>query len=369
VTPLVDRQSAQSVPLSRPPLDDEIRGAVLTAMNSRQYILGPECRALESELACATGVAHAVLTSSATSALWLTLRTLGVKAGDEILVPSHTAFPTVEAICLADATPRFVDIDEFYTLDPDDAAAKATPRTVGIVPVHLYGQPADLSAIQALASRLGLWVLEDCAQAQGAQWCGRRVGSFGRAAALSFYPSKNLPAMGDGGAVLSGDAEIALRCRRLRDHGRLDKDRHAEVGYNLRFNELQAAALRVLLRRLDAMNDRRRAIAARYAAGLVGLPLALPAEREHGRHVSHLYVVRTARRAELAAFLASRGIQTGIHYPIPSHRQPAVERFAPPPLPRTESLVEEIVSLPMSADHTDGEIDRVIDTVRAFFGA
>jgi dTDP-4-amino-4,6-dideoxygalactose transaminase len=378
MTPLADRKDAQpvphdpvanAVPLSRPPLDDEIRGAVLTAMNSRQYILGPECRALEYELARATDVEHAVLTSSATSALWLTLRALGVKAGDEILVPSHTAFPTVEAICLAEATPVFVDADEFYTLDPRDAAAKATPQTVGVVVVHLYGQPADLSAIQALASRLGLWLLEDCAQAQGARWRGRPVGSFGRAAALSFYPSKNLPAMGDGGAVLTSDAEIAQRCRRLRDHGRLGKDLHAEVGYNLRFNELQAAALRVLLRRLDAMNDRRRAIAARYAAGLAGLPLVLPAAREHGRHVYHLYVVRTPRRADLAAFLASRGIQTGVHYPIPTHRQPAVERFAPPPLPRTESLVEEILSLPMSADHTDGEIDRVIDAIHAFFGA
>ena len=378
MTPLADRKEAQpvprdpvanAVPLSRPPLDDEIRGAVLTAMNSRQYILGPECRALEYELARATDVEHAVLTSSATSALWLTLRALGVKAGDEIQVPSHTAFPTVEAICLAEATPVFVDTDEFYTLDPRDAAAKATPRTVGVVVVHLYGQPADLSTIQAVASRLGLWVLEDCAQAQGARWRGRPVGSFGRAAALSFYPSKNLPAMGDGGAVLTSDAEIAQRCRRLRDHGRLGKDLHAEVGYNLRFNELQAAALRVLLRRLDAMNDRRRAIAARYAAGLAGLPLVLPAAREHGRHVYHLYVVRTPRRADLTAFLASRGIQTGVHYPIPTHRQPAVERFAPPPLPRTESLVEEILSLPMSADHTDGEIDRVIDAIHAFFGA
>jgi len=378
MTPLADRKDAlpvphdpvaNAVPLSRPPLDDEIRGAVLTAMNSRQYILGPECRALEYELARATDVEHAVLTSSATSALWLTLRALGVKVGDEILVPSHTAFPTVEAICLADAKPVFVDADEFYTLDPRDAAAKATPRTVGVVVVHLYGQPADLTTIQALASRLGLWVLEDCAQAQGARWRGRPVGSFGRAAALSFYPSKNLPAMGDGGAVLTRDAEIAQRCRRLRDHGRLGKDLHAEVGYNLRFNELQAAALRVLLRRLDAMNDRRRAIAARYAAGLAGLPLVLPAAREHGRHVYHLYVVRTPRRADLSAFLASRGIQTGIHYPIPTHRQPAVERFAPPPLPRTESLVEEILSLPMSADHTDGEIDRVIDAIHAFFGA
>jgi len=314
-------------------------------------------------------VKHAVLTSSATAALWLALRALGVKAGDEVLVPSHTAFPTVEAICVAEATPIFVDADEYYTLDMRDAEAKATPRTVGMVPVHLYGQSVDLAAVQRLASRLGLWILEDCAQAQGAEWTGRRVGSFGRAAVFSFYPSKNLPGMGDGGAILTSDDEIADRCRRLRDHGRLDKNVHAELGFNLRFSELQAAALRVLLPRLDAMNERRRALARRYADGLADLPVVLPAERERARHVYHLYVVRTPRRTELAAFLKERGIQTGIHYPVPAHRQPPVEHLAPPSLPRTEQLVEEILTLPMSADHADEEIDRVVAAVRAFFRA
>ena len=357
------------VPLSRPPVDEEIKRAVLAAIDSRQYILGPQCRQLEGELAGSTGVKHAVLTSSATAALWLALRALGVKAGDEVLVPSHTAFPTVEAICVAEATPIFVDADEFYTLDTRDAEAKASPRTVGMVPVHLYGQPVDLAAVERLASRLGIWILEDCAQAQGAEWNGRRVGSFGRAAVYSFYPSKNLPGMGDGGAVLTSNDEIADRCRRLRDHGRLDKNVHAELGFNLRFSELQAAALRVLLPRLPSMNERRRALALRYAHGLAGLPLVLPAEREHGRHVYHLYVVRTPRRAELAKFLKEHGIQTGIHYPVPTHRQPPVEHLSPPPLPRTDRLVEEILTLPMSADHADDEIDRVIATVRAFFGA
>jgi len=310
-----------------------------------------------------------VLTSSATAALWLALRALGVKAGDEVLVPSHTAFPTVEAICVAEATPVFVDADEFYTLDMRDAEAKGTPRTVGMVPVHLYGQSVDLAAVERLASRLGLWILEDCAQAQGAEWTGRRVGSFGRAAVFSFYPSKNLPGMGDGGAILTSDDEIADRCRRLRDHGRLDKNVHAELGFNLRFSELQAAALRVLLPRLDAMNERRRSLARRYADGLADLPVVLPAERERARHVYHLYVVRTPRRAELAAFLKERGIQTGIHYPVPAHRQPPVEHLAPPSLPRTEQLVEEILTLPMSADHADEEIDRVVAAVRAFFRA
>jgi dTDP-4-amino-4,6-dideoxygalactose transaminase len=357
------------VPLSRPPVDDEIKQAVLAAIESRQYVLGPQCRQLEAELAAATSVKHAVLTSSATAALWLSLRALGVKAGDEVLVPSHTAFPTVEAICAAEATPVFIDADAFYTLDPADAEAKATPRTVGILPVHLYGQPVDLSAVQDLASRLGLWLLEDCAQAQGAEWMGRRVGSFGRAAVFSFYPSKNLPGMGDGGAVLTSDDEVMARCRRLRDHGRIDRDVHAEIGFNLRYSELQAAALRVLLRRLDAMNDRRRRLAERYARGLAGLPLVLPEERPHARHVYHLFVVRTPRRTALASFLNERGIQTGVHYPVPSHRQPALERLTPAPLPRTEKLVDEILTLPISAGHEDAEIDRVIAAVRSFFGA
>lgn len=356
-----------TIPLSRPPIDDEMKQAVLAAIDSRQYILGPQCKAFESELAAHTGTTHAVLVSSATAAIWMTLRALGVKAGDEVLVPAHTAFPTVEAVCAAEATPIFVDADEWYTLDPKDAAAKVTPRTVGVVPVHLYGQPVDVDAVRDLASGFGLWLLEDCAQAQGAAWNGQRVGSFGRAGVFSFYPSKNLPVMGDGGCVVTNDDEIAARCRRLRDHGRLNKDVHAEVGFNLRFNELQAAAARVLLRRLDAMNDHRRALAARYARGLGGLPLELPRERPHARHVYHLYVVRTTRRAELATFLKERGIQTGIHYPVPTHRQPAVERFGPPPLPATERLVEEILTLPMSAVHTEAEIDEVVAAVREFF--
>ena len=358
-----------TIPLSRPPVDDEIRQAVVAAIDARQYILGPQCKALETELAAHAGVSHAILTSSATAALWMTVRALGARPGDEILVPSHTAFPTVEAICFAGATPVFVDVDDWYTFDPKDAATKVTSRTVGIVPVHLYGQPADLPAVQDLAARHGLWVLEDCAQAQGARWDGRPVGSFGRAAALSFYPSKNLPAMGDGGAVLTSDDEVAARCRRLRDHGRLSKDLHGEVGFNLRFNELQAAALRVLLRRLDAMNDRRRALAARYARALAPLPLALPHEREHARHVYHLYVVATPRRDDLAAFLKARGIQTGIHYPVASHRQPAVEHLHAPELARTEALVDEILTLPMSPGHGEDEIDRVAGAVREFFAA
>jgi dTDP-4-amino-4,6-dideoxygalactose transaminase len=355
------------IPLSRPPLDDEIKHAAVAAMDSRQWILGPECRAFEHDLARYFGVRHAVLTNSGTAALWMAFRAFGVKAGDEILVPSHTAFPTVEAICFAEATPVFVDVDDWYGMDSTDAAAKVTPRTVGVVPVHIYGQPMNVAAVRELTARFGLWNVEDCCQAHGATWDGAKVGTFGRAAAFSFYPSKNLTVMGDGGVLITSDDEIAARTRRLRDHGRLTKDVHAEVGFNLRFNEVQAAVGRVGLRRLDAMNDRRRALAARYDAALAGLPLVLPAQRPHARHVYHLYVVRTERRDPLAAWLKERGIQTGIHYPVPSHRQPAVESLDAPALPRTERLVDEILTLPLSAGHTDEEIDRVAAAVRGFF--
>ncbi len=320
------------IPLSRPPVDDEVKQAVIAAVESGQYILGPECKAFEKEFAAYNGAKHAVLTTSATSALWMLIKAFGAKAGDEILVPSHTAFPTIEAICFAGVTPVFVDIDETYTVDVKDAAAKVTP-------------------------------------AHGAAWQGKKVGSFGRAAAFSFYPSKNLTVMGDGGLLLTEDDEVAARCRRIRDHGRQNKDIHVEIGFNLRFNDIQAAVGRVLLRRLDTMNDHRRKLAARYTAGLAGLPLVLPAESPGARHVYHLYVVRTARRAELATFLKDKGIATGIHYPVASHQQPAVEYLKPGPLEHTERIVKEILSLPISAGHTLAEVDEVVTAARSFFKA
>jgi len=358
-----------SVPLSRPPVDDEIKAAVLAAIDSRQYILGPECRAFEGEFARYIGTRHAVLTTNATAALWMLLKAFGVKAGDEVLVPSHTAFPTIEAICFADAVPVFVDVDETYTVDVKDAAAKVGPRTVGFVPVHLYGHPVNLDAAVDLCAAQRLWLLEDCAQSHGARWNGKRVGGFGRAGAFSFYPSKNLTVMGDGGLLVTDDDDVAARCRRLRDHGRISKDVHAEVGFNLRFNDLQAAVGRVLLRRLEAMNDHRRTLAARYAQGLQDLPLVLPSEAPGAHHVYHLYVVRTPHRDALAKFLKERDIATGIHYPVPSHRQPAIAHLNPPPLERTECIVQEIITLPISATHTEAEVDAVIAGVRAFFGS
>ncbi|PYM50261.1 MAG: hypothetical protein DME16_06960 [Candidatus Rokuibacteriota bacterium] len=328
---------------------------------------GGRRKAFEREFAAYNGAKHAVLTTNATAALWMVIKAFGAKAGDEVLVPSHTAFPTVEAICFAGVTPVFVDIDETYTVDVKDAAAKVTPRTVGFIPVHLYGHPANLPAVQELCAKHKLWLLEDCAQAHGSTWQGKKVGSFGRAGAFSFYPSKNLTVMGDGGLLVTDDDEVAARCRRLRDHGRQSKDIHVEIGFNLRFNDIQAAVGRVFLRRLDAMNDHRRKLAARYTAGLAGLPLVLPAETRGARHVYHLYVVRTPQRDQLAAFLKDKGVATGIHYPVACHRQPAVEHLKPPPLEHTDRIVKEILTLPISAGHTEAEIDEVVAGVKAFF--
>jgi dTDP-4-amino-4,6-dideoxygalactose transaminase len=358
-----------AIPLARPPVDDEVREAVLRALDSGQYVLGPECQAFEAELARYHGVRHAVLASSATAGLWMAMRALGVKRGDEVLVPSHTAFPTVEAVCAAGAVPVFAEVDASYTIDVADAAAKVTPRTVGVLPVHLYGHPANLTAVRELCSSRSLWMIEDCAQAHGAAWRGRRVGGLGAAGVLSFYPSKNVTVLGDGGALLTDDEHLAGRCRRLRNHGRQSKERHGELGFNLRFNDVQAAVGRVLLGRLDTMNARRRALAERYHRGLAGLDLCRPLQASGAYHVYHLYVVRTPARDALARFLAGRGVATGIHYPVPCHRQPAVEFLNPPALDRTERLVTEILSLPMSAHHDDAEVDRVIELVGEFLAA
>lgn len=356
-----------TIPLSRPRADEEVKAAALRVLDSGRYILGEECRAFEAEFAAYIGTQHAVLTASGTAAITLALRAVDLPPGGEVLVPAHTAFPTVEAVVLAGGRPVFVDVDETYTMDPTDAARKVTPRTAGLLPVHLYGHPADLDPLRELAERHGLWLVEDACQAHGALYRGERVGRLGVAGCFSFYPSKNLTVLGDGGIITTDDARLAARCRRLRDHGRTEKDRHEEVGDNLRFNEVQAAVGRVLLKRLDAGNARRHALAARYAEQLAGLPVAVPREADWAQAVYHLYVIRTERRDPLRAFLRDRGIETGIHYPIPCHRQPALRHLPPVSLPRTEALVGEILSLPIFPDLDDASLDAVAEAIREFF--
>jgi dTDP-4-amino-4,6-dideoxygalactose transaminase len=362
----------KEIPLSRVFMNEEVRDAALRALSSGSYILSKECEAFEAELADYIGTKHAVLCSSWTAGGFLLHRAMGLKAGDEILVPSHTAFPTIEPMIHFGAKPVFIDIDETYCLDVDVLEASITPRTVGILPVHLYGHPANLDRILDIARKHDLWVIEDCAQAHGARFKDKRVGSMGVAGAFSFFPSKNLTVMGDGGCITTNDTALADDLRMLRNHGRKSKYIHEVVGYNLRFNEIQAAIGRVELRNIDDLNDHRRRIAARYTERLGGI-VKTPPEREWAHAVYHMYVIRIPQsrdRDELANYLQSKSIRTGIHYPLANHQQPAVAKLYSdlPKLPNTEAIVNEILSLPMYGELPLEDVDYVCDAILEFFG-
>ena len=360
------------IPLSRATVTAAMKQAMLDVVDSGQFILGPQTRAFEEEFARYVGTRHAVAVSQGTSAIQLSLMAIGVRPGDEVLVPSVTAFPTIEGILHAGATPVFADLDRYAAIDPADARRRVTSRTVGILPVHLYGGVADLDGLSALASEKGLFVLEDCCQSHGARCGARTTGSIGRAGCFSFYPSKNLTVFGDGGMVATSDEAVARKVRLLRDHGRSDKYTHVEVGFNLRFNDVQAAVGRQQLSLLEQFIARRRAIAARYDGAFSRLPeLAVPLERPGTRMVYHLYPVRLADEAtrdRLRRHLKEREIETGVHYPIPNHLQPAMARFGPPPsLPETEALAKTSLSLPMFPGLSDEQVETVIEAVQDFF--
>jgi dTDP-4-amino-4,6-dideoxygalactose transaminase len=359
----------RKIPLSRVFLNEEVREAALRALESGSYILAKECEAFEQELADYIGTKHAVLCSSWTAGGLLLHRAMGLKAGDEILVPSHTAFPTIEPMIHFGAKPVFIDIDETYCLDVDLLEASITSRTVGILPVHLYGHPTNLDRVLEIAHKHGLWVIEDCAQAHGARFKDKRVGSMGVAGAFSFFPSKNLTVMGDGGCITTNDTALADDLRMLRNHGRKSKYIHELVGYNLRFNEIQAAIGRVELRNIDDLNEHRRRVAVRYTERLSHV-VKTPPEKQWAYAVYHMYVIRTVRRDELARHLQSKGISTGIHYPVANHQQPAITKVYSdlPRLPKTEAVVKEILSLPMYGELPLEDVDCVCDTILEFFG-
>jgi dTDP-4-amino-4,6-dideoxygalactose transaminase len=365
---------SEKIPLSRVHQSETIDRRILEVVKGGNYILGPECRGFEAELAAYFGVRHVVLSSSWTAAVHLLHLAQDLSPGDEILVPSLTAFPTIEPMIHAGARPVFVDIDDTYTLDLQDAKRKITDRTVGILPVHLYGRPADVDAIRGLCRQHGLWMIEDCAQAHGAAWNGRRLGSFGDHAAFSFYPSKNLTVYGDGGAIATNDPEIARRVTMLRNHGRKDKYLHEKVGYNLRFNEIQAAVGREQLKVLDQLNAGRRRAAAGYRRELLGVKgITLPPEDIEGKtqSVYHMFVIRLElpdQRDALGRFLREQGIETGVHYPVPCHLQPAILDLygTPANLPVTEEYVKRILSIPMFPTLSDEEIGRVASAIKQF---
>ena len=352
---------------------DAVQAAILRVLESGEYILGGEVAALERAFAAYCGGGHAVGVGSGTDALVLALKALGIGAGDEVITVSHTAVATVAAILAAGATPVLVDVDETYmTLDPATIDGAVTSRTKAVIAVHLYGQAADLDAIMAAARRHGLRVIEDCAQAAGGGYRGRRLGSIGDVGCFSFYPTKNLGAIGDGGLVLTSDAGLAERVRRLRQYGWDDKREASEPGISSRLDSLQAAILQSKLPYLDADNARRRAVARRYDLGLTGLPLTIPKVRAATDHAYHLYVVACAARDGLSAHLAAHKIGCAIHYRLPVHRQHAyAERAIAPPsgLPVTDYVCRQILSLPMYPELSDAEVDRVIAAVRSYFEA
>jgi dTDP-4-amino-4,6-dideoxygalactose transaminase len=335
-------------------------------MDSSWYILGREVDAFEKEFAQFCGADFCVGVGNGLDALHLILRALDIGPGDEVIVPSNTFIATWLAVTHAGATPVPVEPDEAtYNLDPSSIRAAITPRTKAIIPVHLYGQPADMAEISAIAEEFGLKVVEDAAQAHGAVYRGRRAGSLGCAAAFSFYPGKNLGALGDGGCVVTSDAALAERVRMLSNYGSLQKYHHDTVGFNTRLDELQAAFLRVKLAQCDAWNGRRRTVAARYLERLAGADLVLPRVLSDVDPVWHLFVVRVKRRAEVAKMLADRGIATQIHYPVPASRSGAYAsaQFAVGGLPLAERLSDEVLSLPMGPHLALSDVDAVCDAL------
>jgi perosamine synthetase len=358
------------IPLSKVYIDEAIKQRILAAVDSENFILGKECEAFEQELAVHTGSKYCVLSSSWTAAVHLLLLALKLKPGDEILVPSHTAFPSIEPIVQVGAKPIFIDVDESYTIDVKLIESKINSRTVGIMPVHLYGHPAEIDKIRAIAEKHKLFWIEDCAQAHGASYKGKKVGSMAPFGAFSFYPSKNLTVFGDGGCITTNDSAVAEKIRMLRNHGRKDKYLHEMVGFNLRFNEIQAAVGRLQLKHLDDFNAKRRQAVGWYRQRLNDFPqVQLPIEREGCVAVYHMFVIQVDDREELAKHLKNQGIGTGVHYPVPNHKQPAMTSLYKdlPTLPVTEKIVDRILSLPIHPHLKEEEVDFVCQQIKSFY--
>lgn len=350
-------------------LHDEINAAVARVIESGWYILGPEVEAFESDFAAHCEASHCVGVANGLDALHLALRAMDVGPGDEVIVPSNTYIATWLAVSQCGATPVPVEPDErTFNIDPKLIEAAITPRTKAILPVHLYGQPADLDPILAIARKHGLRVLEDGAQAHGARYKGKRVGAHGDAVAWSFYPGKNLGALGDGGAVTTNAPEIADRIRVLRNYGSRVKYVNEEQGFNSRLDPIQAAVLCVKLKYLDEWNARRAEIAARYHAALASTELVLPAVPEWVNPVWHLYVIRTPHREALQRHLTESGIGSLIHYPIPPHLQQAYASlgYKPGDFPIATVMADEVLSLPMGPHLPGSQVDQVVGHVSEF---
>jgi len=343
----------------------DVQAAIARVIDRGWFVLGPELDAFERAFAQASGAAHAVGVGTGTDALALALRAIGVGPGDEVITSPLSAAYSALAIMMAGARPVFADIDPArLTLDPAAAAAAVTSRTRAIMPVHLYGQPADMAAIAGVASRHNLAIVEDCCQAHLATCGGRPVGSFGVAAAYSFYPTKNLGALGDGGAVTVNDPAVAAKLRRLRNGGQTDRYQHAEFGFNSRLDEIQAAILAARLAWLPAWTATRRQLAAEYRAALAGADVFVPPEFDAG-HVYHLFPVLSERRDALREHLRARGVETLIHYPVPIPRQPALAGERPAVCPVADRVCDQVVSLPLHQGMTRDVVRTIASALRA----
>jgi dTDP-4-amino-4,6-dideoxygalactose transaminase len=351
----------------------EIEQSVKAAVTGAQFIGGPAVETFENEWASYCGVANAIGVANGTDALHLTLRALGVGPGDEIVLPASTFVATAEAIVLAGATPRFADVDpQTLLMTAETMIAAITPRTRGVIAVHLYGQTPDMDAIETAVRQRGLFLVEDAAQAHGASWNGRPVGSFGDAACFSFYPGKNLGAFGDAGAVVTGDAVLAERVRSLANHGRATGNHHSHllVGTTSRLDSLQALVLSAKLRRLTAWTEARRHVVAQYRAGLSDVAgMQLLVEHPLAHHVYHLFVIRVPERDLFGAELLRQGVQTGVHYSLAIHQQPAYAEFADGPLPEAEAGAAEVLSLPLYPHLGLAQVDRVIEVTTSVLEA
>jgi dTDP-4-amino-4,6-dideoxygalactose transaminase len=346
----------------------EIDAAIATILEGSQFVLGEEVAAFEREFATYCGAAQGIAVNSGTSALHLAFLAAGIGPGDEVITIPHTFVATVAAIRYTGARAVYVDIDPAtFTMDPGKIEAAITPRTRAIAPVHLYGHPADMDPILEIARRRKLVVVEDAAQAHGAKYKGRPVGSMGDMACFSFYPGKNLGAYGEGGLVVTSNEDYARTIRMLRDWGQDRKYHHVLAGYNYRMEGMQGAILRVKLRYLEKWTEARRAHAERYRALLAGTSLGLPAEAPGRRHVYHVYAVRTPERAALMKALNDEGIQTGIHYPVPVHLQPAYadEAWSSGSFPHSEKAADEVLSLPMYPEMTEEHVQAVSQALHA----
>lgn len=353
------------------PLEAELVEVFRRAVQKAAFVGGVEVESFEREFADFVGAPQAVGVNSGTDGLRFAYQALGLKSGDEVITVSNTFIATTEAISQAGGAIKFVDVDQgTMTMDPAKVESAIGPRTVGIVPVHLYGQSCDMDPILEIARRRKLWIVEDAAQAHGATYKGRPVGSMGDLAAWSFYPGKNLGSCGEGGAVTGADLRLLETVRRLREHGQAKKYYHEIEGYNGRLHAIQAGFLRVKLRHLAGWNEGRRKAAAAYRQALAGIPqISLPVEADYSRHVYHLFVIQAERREALQQHLGGQGIGTGLHYPLPLHLQKAYAHLGlgAGALPVTERIAGTILSLPMFPELTGAQIDRVAESVREFY--